>query len=109
MENSWGTPDGSGVEFCTPSLIGDETAREWYARYWRSAVSPGAALDLLEVNTEIDIRSSSGSLETRSSAPGTASWPRSTVRPAASAAPWPSATVHDGWGSACEPVYIRAS
>jgi class 3 adenylate cyclase len=31
MENSWGTPDGSGVEFCTPSLIGDETAREWYA------------------------------------------------------------------------------
>jgi pimeloyl-ACP methyl ester carboxylesterase len=56
MENSWGTPDGSGVEFCTPSLAGDESAREWYAHYWRSAASPGAAVALLEVNTEIDIR-----------------------------------------------------
>jgi class 3 adenylate cyclase len=56
MENSWGTPDGSGVEFCTPSLIGDESAREWYAHYWRSAASPGAAVALLEVNTRIDIR-----------------------------------------------------
>jgi class 3 adenylate cyclase len=56
MHNSWGTPDGSGVEFCTPSLIGDEVAREWYAHYWRSAASPGAAVALLELNTQIDIR-----------------------------------------------------
>jgi class 3 adenylate cyclase len=56
MENSWGTPDGSGVEFCTPSLVGDERAREWYAHYWRSAASPAAALALLGVNTKIDIR-----------------------------------------------------
>ena len=56
MENTWGTPDGSGVEFCTPSLIGDESAREWYAHYWRSAASPGSALALLRVNTQIDIR-----------------------------------------------------
>jgi hypothetical protein len=53
--------------------------------------------------------SSSGSLETKSRAPGTASWPRSTVRRVVSAVPWPLATVHDGWGSACAPVYIRAS
>ena len=56
METSWGTPDGSGVEFCTPSLIGDERAQEWYAHYWRSAASPAAALALLGVNTKIDIR-----------------------------------------------------
>jgi len=56
MENTWGTPDGSGVEFCTPSLIGDESAREWYAHYWRSAASPASALALLRVNTQIDIR-----------------------------------------------------
>ena len=56
METSWGTPDGSGVEFAAPSLASDETAREWYAHYWRSAVSPGAAVALLEVNTQIDIR-----------------------------------------------------
>jgi len=56
MDTSWGTPDGSGVEYCTPSLAGDETAREWYAHYWRAAASPGAALSLLEVNTQLDIR-----------------------------------------------------
>ena len=56
MENTWGTPDGSGVEFTTPSLIGDDHAREWYAHYFRSAASPATALALLRVNTEIDIR-----------------------------------------------------
>jgi pimeloyl-ACP methyl ester carboxylesterase len=56
METSWGTPDGSGVEFAAPSLAGDELAREWYGQYWRSAASPGAAVALLEVNTQIDIR-----------------------------------------------------
>jgi pimeloyl-ACP methyl ester carboxylesterase len=55
-ENTWGTPDGSGVEFCTPSLIGDESAWVWYAHYWRSAASPSSALALLRVNTQIDIR-----------------------------------------------------
>lgn len=56
MDTRWGTPDGSGVELCTPSLIGDERAPEWYAHYWRSAASPGAAQALLGVNTKIDIR-----------------------------------------------------
>ena len=56
MGNTWGTLDGSGVEFCTPSLIGDESAREWYVHYWRSAGGPGSALALLQVNTQIDIR-----------------------------------------------------
>jgi pimeloyl-ACP methyl ester carboxylesterase len=52
----WGTPDGSAVEFATPSLIGDEAAREWYAHYWRSAASPGAALAQTDVMKVIDIR-----------------------------------------------------
>jgi pimeloyl-ACP methyl ester carboxylesterase len=56
METSWGTPDGSGVEFAAPSLRGDERAREWYAHYWRSSASPSAAVALLEVNLRIDIR-----------------------------------------------------
>jgi class 3 adenylate cyclase len=56
MESTWGTPDGSGVEFCTPSLIGNEAAREWYSHYWRAAASPAAAIALLQLNTQIDIR-----------------------------------------------------
>ena len=55
MENSWGTPDGSGVVFCTPEPDRRrDRLREWYAHYWRSAASPGSALALLRVNTQRD-------------------------------------------------------
>jgi pimeloyl-ACP methyl ester carboxylesterase len=56
MEGAWGTPDGSGVEIITPSLIGNQAAKEWYGRYFRAAASPAAAATLLKVNTQIDMR-----------------------------------------------------
>jgi class 3 adenylate cyclase len=52
----WGTPDGSGVEIVTPSLIGDTQAKEWYGHYLRMAASPAVAIALLHMNTQIDIR-----------------------------------------------------
>ncbi len=56
MGEQWGTPDGSGVEFVTPSLTGNQSAKEWYGRYYRAAVSPAMASALLHMNTKIDIR-----------------------------------------------------
>ena len=56
MAETWGTPDGSGVELVTPSLTGNQAAMEWYGRYFRAACSPALAVALLSVNTEIDIR-----------------------------------------------------
>ncbi len=56
VAESWGTPDGSGVELVTPSLAGNATAMEWYGHYFRAACSPAMAVALLHVNTEIDIR-----------------------------------------------------
>ncbi len=56
MEETWGTPEGSGVEFVTPSLSGNVSAATWYGRYLRAAASPAVAVALLPVNTQIDIR-----------------------------------------------------
>ena len=56
MAETWGTPYGSGVEFVTPSLTGNQTAMEWYGHYFRAACSPAMAVALLNINTEIDIR-----------------------------------------------------
>jgi class 3 adenylate cyclase len=56
MEETWGTPEGSGVELVTPSLIGNVSAAAWYGRYLRAAASPAVAAALLNVNTQIDIR-----------------------------------------------------
>jgi class 3 adenylate cyclase len=56
MEDTWGTPDGSGVELVCPSLIDNQLAKEWYGRYYRAAASPAVAVALLSVNTQIDIR-----------------------------------------------------
>ncbi len=51
----WGT--GEGAEFANPSLEGDATYRQWFARYTRNAASPAQVLDLMGVNAELDIRS----------------------------------------------------
>jgi class 3 adenylate cyclase len=40
-----------------PSKIGDEAFARRLATYWRRAASPGAAVALLRMNTQIDIRS----------------------------------------------------
>jgi class 3 adenylate cyclase len=54
-EGEWGS--GFGADFLAPSLAGDEGYRQWFARLLRLSASPGMALDLLRMNTEIDVRS----------------------------------------------------
>ena len=54
MERNWG--QGFGIGLFAPSMAGDESCRQWWARFERLACSPGAAVALLRMNMEIDIR-----------------------------------------------------
>jgi class 3 adenylate cyclase len=54
MERDWGGP--VGVEIWAPSLAGDERLCHWWANYLRLAASPGAAITVLRMNMEIDVR-----------------------------------------------------
>ncbi|MGH2403086.1 MAG: adenylate/guanylate cyclase domain-containing protein [bacterium] len=49
---------GGMVDLATlaPSVIDDERFRQWWAAYLRRSASPGAALALARMNTEVDIR-----------------------------------------------------
>ena len=55
MQRDWGKP--VGIEERAPSLAGDENFREWWATYLRMGASPGAAVALTKMNSEIDVRS----------------------------------------------------
>jgi pimeloyl-ACP methyl ester carboxylesterase len=50
----WGGP--VGIEDRAPSMATDERFRTWWARMLRMSASPGAAVTLLKMNTEVDIR-----------------------------------------------------
>ena len=52
---TWGT--GTGMDAIYPSMIGNAGFREWIGAYFRSAASPAAAVALLRMNTQADIRS----------------------------------------------------
>ena len=52
---TWGT--GTGMETVFPSMVDDAEFREWIARYFRGSASPAAAVALLRMNTQADIRS----------------------------------------------------
>jgi len=54
VEEKWG--QGSSVELFAPSLAGNEEFKRWVGRIERSSASPGAALALLLMNNEIDVR-----------------------------------------------------
>ena len=54
MEREWGGP--VGMEIWAPSMIGDERFRHWWANYLRLAASPGAAVTVMRMNMEIDVR-----------------------------------------------------
>jgi class 3 adenylate cyclase len=54
IERTWG--QGSHVEVFAPSMANNSEYRKWQARTERSSASPGAALALLQMNTEIDVR-----------------------------------------------------
>ena len=50
----WGT--GAGLSAFLPSRGGDAAVRRWWARFQRLAASPAAAVALLRMNAEIDVR-----------------------------------------------------
>lgn len=54
IETGW----GGVVDLATiaPSMVHDERFRQWFAGYLRRGASPGAALALARMNTDIDIR-----------------------------------------------------
>jgi pimeloyl-ACP methyl ester carboxylesterase len=53
-EESWGS--GEGAELLAPSLGEDDNYRRWFARLVRMSASPGQAMALLKMNTELDVR-----------------------------------------------------
>lgn len=55
IERGWG--GAVDLDILAPSAAGDEAFRTWWAAYLRRSASPGAALALARMNTEIDIRS----------------------------------------------------
>jgi len=57
MERSWGTPRGVDLAMWAPSIADDERLAEGAAAYFRAAASPGAALAVMRMNREIDVRS----------------------------------------------------
>lgn len=50
----WGGP--VGLDIRAPSKLGDARFRETWAQYLRMGASPGAALTLMRMNAEIDVR-----------------------------------------------------
>lgn len=55
VEENWADGDMQGLSSLVPSLAGDAKFMDWLASYFRSGASPGAALDLARMNTEVDI------------------------------------------------------
>jgi pimeloyl-ACP methyl ester carboxylesterase/class 3 adenylate cyclase len=56
----WGT--GVGLKPFAPSRAHDPALRRWWARFQRMAASPSAAVALLRMNSQIDIRGALGAI-----------------------------------------------
>ena len=56
IERAWGTPEGINLAMWAPSVAGDEQRAAATAAYFRAAASPGAALAVMKMNREIDVR-----------------------------------------------------
>lgn len=54
LEQEWGGP--AAIDVFAPSLANDPAARESFANYLRQAASPGAVVDIMRMNREIDVR-----------------------------------------------------
>jgi pimeloyl-ACP methyl ester carboxylesterase len=54
IDRTWGT--GASLPRYAPSMAGDERFRRWWARHEREGGSPGTVMDLMRMNSEIDIR-----------------------------------------------------
>lgn len=51
---TWGT--AADMENIFPSMVGNATFRDWIGAYFRASASPSAAVALLRMNTQADIR-----------------------------------------------------
>jgi pimeloyl-ACP methyl ester carboxylesterase/class 3 adenylate cyclase len=60
LAEQWGGP--AVLEYLAPGKVGDESFCRWWAGYLRRSASPGAALHLTQMNSEIDIRRVLGSI-----------------------------------------------
>lgn len=56
FENNWGTPAGVSLDLWAPSIARDPVAAESITAYFRSAASPGAAVAIMKMNRDIDVR-----------------------------------------------------
>jgi class 3 adenylate cyclase/pimeloyl-ACP methyl ester carboxylesterase len=56
MERHWGTPQGINIDMWAPSLARDAQGAERMASYFRAAASPGAAVAIMRMNRDIDVR-----------------------------------------------------
>lgn len=56
IEHHWGTPAGLNLDIWAPSVAQDEGFKQLTSDYLRLAASPGAALSVMRMNQEIDIR-----------------------------------------------------
>jgi class 3 adenylate cyclase len=54
LEESWGGPFGLAER--APSKVGDEAFTRWWSSLLRQSASPSAALSLIEMNSQIDVR-----------------------------------------------------
>ncbi len=54
LERDWG--GSAGIEIRAPSMVHDEQFGRWRSNYLRLAASPGAAVAILRMNMEIDVR-----------------------------------------------------
>jgi class 3 adenylate cyclase len=54
MISQWGT--GRNVAWFAPSMVDDPAFVAWWARFERSAASPGSVRQILRLNAEIDVR-----------------------------------------------------
>jgi class 3 adenylate cyclase len=54
LEDGWGGPFGLAER--APSKIGDDAFTRWWSRLLRQSASPSAALSLIEMNSQIDVR-----------------------------------------------------
>jgi pimeloyl-ACP methyl ester carboxylesterase len=54
IREQWGGP--VGIEARAPTLAHDPEFRNWWATYLRMGASPGAAVALTRMNTEVDVR-----------------------------------------------------
>ena len=54
LEKEWGGP--AAIDIFQPSVANDPAARQAFANYLRQAASPGAVVDIMRMNGEIDVR-----------------------------------------------------